>query len=189
MKQLTPKQAMFIAEYLIDSNATRAAIAAGFAQKSAAVTGARLLKHSLIAQTITERQAHRARRLEVTADRVTEQLAKLAFYDVRELFDGNGRLKQITELDDISAAAIAGIDVFEEKCDEKVDKESGELLSRTTSFTKKIKLADRRGALELLGKKLKMFTDLHEHSGRLTLEQLVCGDDGETEAGGGEQAA
>jgi phage terminase small subunit len=175
-EKLTPKQAMFIDEYLVDGNATRAAIAVGFSVASAKVTGARLLKKPVIAALITERQAHRARRLEVTADRVTQELAKLAFYDVRDLFDDDGRLKQITELDEISAAAIAGIDIAQEKCETKFDKESKALEARTTNWTTKIKLADRRAALELLGKKLKMFTDVHEHSGRLTLEQLVCGD-------------
>jgi len=168
--KLTPKQALFIDEYLIDGNATRAAIAAGFSQASAAAAGARLLKRPAIAVMINERQAHRFRRLEVTADRITRELAKLAFYDVRDLFHDDGRLKQISELDDISAAAIAGIDVAEEKR----DKDTG-----VTSWTKRIKLADRRAALELLGKKLKMFTDVHEHGGKLTLEQLLLGEDEE----------
>lgn len=162
--KLTPKQALFVAEYLIDGNGTRAAIAAGFAQKSAAVTGARLLKRPVIAELITERQAHRARRLEVTADRVTEELAKLAFYDVRELFDESGRLKEITELDDISAAAIAGIDIAEEKR----NPDTG-----VQSWTKRIKLADRRGALELLGKKLKLWTDRVEHGGKITVDDQL----------------
>jgi phage terminase small subunit len=115
--KLTPKQARFFDEYLIDGNATRAAIAAGVPLKSASVQGSRWLKNEVIAAAIAERQAQRAAKLGATADQVISELAKLAFYDVRQLFDDKGNLKAITELDDISAAAIAGIDVAEEKRD------------------------------------------------------------------------
>jgi phage terminase small subunit len=165
--KLTPKQARFFDEYLIDGNATRAAIAAGVPLKSASVQGSRWLKNEVIAAAIAERQAQRAAKLGATADQVISELAKLAFYDVRHLFDDKGNLKPITQLDDISAAAIAGIDVAEEKR----DKDTGVL-----SYTKKVKLADKRGALELLGKWHKLWTDKTEHSGKLTLEQLICGD-------------
>lgn len=151
-EKLTPKQAMFIAEYCIDGNATRAAIKAGFAEVSAKVTGARLLKNPRIAKVIEERQAQRAKKLELTADHVLEELARLAFYDIRDLFDGTGKLKAITELDDVSRAAIAGIDVGR-------------------SITK-IKLADRGQNLERLGRYFKLFTDRSEIDARVTDDAL-----------------
>jgi phage terminase small subunit len=161
---MTPKQARFFDEYLIDGNATRAAIAAGVPLTSASVQGSRWLKNPVIAAAIAERQAQRAAKLGATADQVISELAKLAFYDVRQLFDQKGNLKTITELDDISAAAIAGFDVVEEK------------IAGISTATKKVKLADKRGALELLGKWHKLWTDKTEHLHKVSLEDLVCGD-------------
>jgi phage terminase small subunit len=151
--KLTPKQAMFVAEYLIDGNGTRAAIAAGFSEASAAVTAARLLKNAKIARIIAERQAQRTAKLDITAQRVLDELAKLAFYDIRDLFDETGKLKPITELDDLSRAAIAGIDVQGKR-----------------QITK-IKLSDRGQNLERLGRYFKLFTDRVE--GRMEVNDTL----------------
>ncbi len=147
--KLTPKQAMFVAEYLVDSNATRAAIKAGFAEASAAVTGARLLKNKTIAAAIEDRKAQLVKKLELSAEHVLEELAKLAFYDIRDLFDEKGSLKKITELDDVARAAIAGIDVQGKR------------------MITKIKLSDRGQNLERLGRYFKLFTDRVEHDGKI----------------------
>ncbi|HEX5236147.1 MAG TPA: terminase small subunit [Silvibacterium sp.] len=164
---VTPKQAMFVAEYLIDGNATRAAIAAGFAAGSAHVTGARLLKHATVAAAIAERQERRKEKLKISAERVLEELAKLAFYDPKDLFDERGFLKSVTELDDITRAAIAGLDTETREI-------AGEgPLQRT--LLRKIKLADKGLNLERLGRYLKLFTDNVDLHHKVTLEQLVCG--------------
>ena len=174
---MTPKQAIFISEFLIDGNATRAAIAAGFSEAGAHVTGARLLKSPKIAAAIAARHGERQKKLAVTAERVLEEIAKLAFYDPRDLFDAAGNLKPITQLDDISRAAIAGLDVERKET------------PGASSIVKKVKLADKGQNLERLGRYLKLFTDRLEHDGRITLEQLVCGTHGEEDDSGGEQAA
>lgn len=179
--KLTPKQAMFVAEYLIDGNATRAAIAAGFAENSAHVTGARLLKSPKVAAAIAAGQARRAQKLEISAERVLAELAKLAFYDPRDLFDERGRMKPMTELDDITRAAIAGLDTETREI-------QGEGPTQRT-VVKKVKLADKGLNLERLGRYLKLFTDRVEHDGRVTLEQLVCGSyDRDDEGKGGSGA-
>lgn len=156
--KLTPKQAMFVAEYLIDGNATRAAVAAGFAACSAHVTGARLLRHAKVAAAIAAGHARRAEKLKISAERVLEEIAKLAFYDPRDLFDERGNLHPITQLDDISRAAIAGLDT--ERRDTKC--------SRT--IVTKVKLADKGQNLERLGRWLKLFTDRVEHDGKIAVE-------------------
>jgi len=171
--KLTPKQALFVAEYLIDANATRAAIAVGFSPASASVTGAKLIKNRKIAAIIAERQARSMAKLEVTEERVKQELAKLAFHDAGKLYDETGKLKPVYELDDMTRAAVVVVEVDETGTGRNM-----------RTVTKKVKLADKRGALELLGKHLKMFTDLHQHSGRLTLEQLVSGN-GESSTSGG----
>lgn len=174
--KVTPKQAIFIAEYLVDGNATRAAIAAGFSARSADVTGAKLLKNAKVAKALSLRHARRVDKLEITAERVLGELAKLAFYDPGKLFDENGHLLPITEMDDVTRAAVAALDV---------ETRNG-LSGRTTVC--KLKLADKGQNLERLGRYLKLFTDRVEHGGRVTLEQLVCGSydrDNDGEGGGG----
>jgi phage terminase small subunit len=167
MSGITPKQAIFAAEYLIDGNATRAAIASGFSEASAHVTGARLLRNAKVAAAIADGQARRAQKLEITAERVLRELAKLAFYDPGELFDERGNLLPVQRLDETARAAITALDT-----------ETREVNGART-VVKKVKLADKGLNLERLGRYLKLFTDRVEHDGRVTLEQLVCGGDGE----------
>ena len=94
---------------------------------------------------------------EVTVERVVRELARLAFFDVRKLVNDDGVPLKVTELDDDTARAVAGLDVARIG---NADMGIGEVL--------KFKLADKKGALELLGRHLKMFTDKVEHSGGLT---------------------
>ena len=71
-KKLSPKQAIFVTEYLIDLNATQAAIRTGYAAGSADVTGARLLGNASIAAAIQAKMDRRSLRTEITADYVLE---------------------------------------------------------------------------------------------------------------------
>ena len=73
-KSLTPRQAAFIREYLIDLNATQAAIRAGYSEKTAGRTAHENLKKPEIAQAIQEAQTERAERLELTQDDVLKGL-------------------------------------------------------------------------------------------------------------------
>lgn len=167
--QLTPKQALFIGQYLADAdrNATRAAIAAGVPERSAAVTASRWMKSPKVAAAIQEGTARIEAKLEVKAERVLRELAKLAFYDPRDLFDEKGQLKKFTELDEITRAAVAGLDVETREFEGE-----GPVVQ---TYVKKFKLADKGQNLERLGRYLKLFTDRVEHDGRVTLEQLVSG--------------
>ena len=76
---MTPKQARFVKEYLIDLNATQAAIRAGYAPANANVEGSRLLANANIRDAIASAQAARCQRLEITADRVVQEYARVAF--------------------------------------------------------------------------------------------------------------
>jgi phage terminase small subunit len=88
---LTAKQQRFIGEYLIDLNATQAAIRAGYSAKTAGQIGDENLKKPEIAEAVAARQAVISQKLEVTQERVVAELAKIGFSDVRRLFD-DGRL-------------------------------------------------------------------------------------------------
>lgn len=153
MSDLTPKQEIFIAEYLKDGNATRSAIAAGYSPDTAKEMGYENLTKPHIAEEIAKRHQKRLQRLEIDADRVLQELAKLAFFDPRNFYHPDGRLKQPHELDDITAMALAGFEVEEsyEHFGKGQAKPNGEL--------KKIKYVDKGQNCERLGRHLKLFTD------------------------------
>ena len=148
MRELTPKQATFVDEYLKDLNATQAAIRTGYAAWSADVQGARLMGNARIAAEIAARMAAREKRTEITQDRVLLEIARLALFDPRKLFKEDGSPKGITELDDDTAAAIAGLDV--------VATGNAEL---GVGQVMKIKIADKNSALEKLARHLGMYND------------------------------
>lgn len=149
---LTAKQAAFVQEYLVDLNATQAAIRAGYSKKTAYSIGQENLCKPEIQEAIQEEMRKRAERTEITADKVLKEFAKLAFFDPRKLFDEKGNPKDITELDDDTAAALAGLDVVQD-----IDPDTG-----ITSYTKKYKLASKQAALDSLGRHLGMFLDRTE---------------------------
>lgn len=74
--RLTPKQEAFVREYLVDLNATQAAIRAGYSAKTANVAGARLLANAKVAEAVAEAKTKRAERVQVTADWVLERLVE-----------------------------------------------------------------------------------------------------------------
>jgi phage terminase small subunit len=157
-KELTTKQRLFVAEYLTDLNATRAATAAGYSEKSAFQQGCALLKNPKVAAIIARKQGKRLEKLEITADRVLSELARLAYYDPRQFFNPDGTAKPITDLDDDTAMALAGVEVQEEF------KGRGEH-RQLAGYTKKFKLVDKGINLERLGRHLKLFTDKAEIAG------------------------
>ena len=148
-KKLTPKQRRFVDEYLIDLNATQAAIRAGYSPKTANEQGARLLANVSIAKAIQEARDKQQERTEITQDRVLLEYARIAFFDPRKLFRSDGSPKPVEELDADTAAALAGLEVREEF------EGAGE--NRTfVGYTKKYKLANKLGALDSLAKHLGM---------------------------------
>lgn len=147
--ELTAKEALFVHYYVTNGyNGAKAARSAGFAESSANVQAAKLIAKPRVKAAIDKLIAPTLKKLDVTKERILEELARLAFFDIRKCFNPDGTLKEITELDDDTAAALAGMDVIE--FGEAGDKEA---------LLKKFKVSDKKGALELLGKHLKMWTD------------------------------
>jgi len=103
---MTPKQAAFVKHYLVDHNATQAAIRAGYSQKTAASIGEENLRKPEIRAAIDLALSDIAGRLGITAERVLRERARLAFSDPRKIMHADGRLKMPHELDDDTAAAI-----------------------------------------------------------------------------------
>lgn len=158
---LTPKQEAFCQEYLVDLNATQAAIRAGYSEKTAREQGCQNLTKLNVQERVAELMAKREKRTQINQDRVLQEYARLAFLDPRKFFDENGNLINVSDLDDDTAAALAGLEITTER-----DKESEDL-----SFTKKIKLIDKKGALDSIARHLGMFNDKLGISGDITITQ------------------
>lgn len=145
MARLTKKQKLFVDEYLIDLNATQAAIRAGYSVNSARDIGCENLTKPNIQQAIAEKMAERSKRTGVNQDRVVLELAKIAFVKMTDIVDSNGKIKDTATDDDLS-------------CIESVkykhsDTDTGYSVEREVKISPKLK------ALELLGKHLGMWND------------------------------
>ncbi|MFP6783691.1 terminase small subunit [Pseudomonas sp. FW306-2-2C-D06B] len=156
---LTAKQQRFVDEYLIDLNATQAAIRAGYSPKTADQQASRLLTNVKVRQYLAQRQGERAERTSITQDMVLRELAKIGFSDIRKIVrwgetmvrmvDGEEEcaedlvpyhglaLIDSTEIDDDTAGAIAEVSQGKEGL--------------------KVKLHDKKGALVDIGRHLGMF--------------------------------
>lgn len=140
---MTKKQKLFCEEYLIDLNATQAAIRAGYSPETAGAIGAENLKKPQIQKAIAKAMADRSRRTGVNADRVVMELAKIAFVNVADVIDAeDATLKEDATAEDLAAVQSVKVKSFGE---DGVERE--------------IKLADKIKALELLGRHLGMFND------------------------------
>jgi phage terminase small subunit len=160
--KLTPKQERFIAEYLIDLNATQAAIRAGYSPKTAHVIGQENLRKPAVQIALQAKRQKIEQSTEITIERVLKEFARLGFQDPRKLFNDDGSPKGIHELDDDTAAAIAGLDVME------IYEGSGKD-RQFVGYLKKYRLADKKGALDSIGKHLGMFVDKKEIAGELKI--------------------
>jgi Terminase small subunit len=107
------KQQLFVREYLIDLNATAAAIRAGYSRKTARQHAARLLTNVYISAEIEKSTQARLQKLAITADNVIQELGRLAFFDVRKLFAPDGSLLPLHKLDRDTAAGIAGFELVQ----------------------------------------------------------------------------
>lgn len=152
MAKLTTKQKLFVDEYLIDLNATQAAIRAGYSTHTAYSIGSELLKKPEIRAYVDKAMAERSKRTGINADRVIIELARIGLVNPDDLIDfGQAAVKKDASEDDLKAIASIKVKTTTSDTSETVERE--------------IKLYDKIKALELLGKHLGMFTDKLELTG------------------------
>ena len=92
-RKLNPKQQRFVEEYLIDLNATQAAIRAGYSPKTATAIASENLSKPSISAAIAWAMAERSKRTGITQDRILEELAKVAFIKLTDIVDDTGKIK------------------------------------------------------------------------------------------------
>lgn len=162
MRKLTPKQQKFVEEYLLDLNATQACQRAGYkvSTQNADKLGSQLLGNARVKAAIQKKMDARSKRTEITSDRVLQELAKIGFGNIQNLYDDEGNLLHPQDLPADVAATIQ--EVTEETINGK-GKDADDIHRR------KYKVADKKASLELLGKHLKLFTDKIEQETTLTV--------------------
>lgn len=146
MAKLTAKQQRFVEEYLVDLNATQAAIRAGYSPQSAYSIGQENMKKPVIKNAIDKAMAERSKRTGINQDRILIELAKIGFLnpvDVINMDDATIRGDANRE----DTAAIASVKV------KTIPTEDGEIVER------EVKTYDKIKALELIGKHIGMFVD------------------------------
>lgn len=149
-KPLTPKQQRFVSEYLVDLNATQAAIRAGYSSKRADQAGYQLLRNSGVAAAVSAGKAKQLGTAELSAARVLEEMRRIAFVDMRSFFDEGGNLKPIHELTEEQGSALAALEVIIKNA------QAGD---GHTDMIHKFKVWDKSKTLELLGKHFNLFKD------------------------------
>jgi phage terminase small subunit len=155
---LTARQRLFVSAYLgpAKGNATQAAIAAGYSPDTAASQGSRLLKNAKVSAAVEQRTERLLKRHEVTADRILQELAHVAFLDPAELAGEQGTLRELASMPEHVRRAVESLEV-------------------RPDGTVKLVPSNKLKALELLGKSQKLFTDKVEHDVSETLGELVAG--------------
>lgn len=156
---LTGREQAFVQHYRADPkrNATRAAIAAGYSEKTAEAAASRLLRNVKVRERIRELDGPVLAKHNLTAERVLQEIARLCFVDPRKFFRADGSAVPITELDDETAAALAGIEIAEEFHDANDEDRPGE--RDLAGYTKKFRFASKVDALKLAGMALKLFSE------------------------------
>ncbi len=155
-KSLSPMQAAFVDEFLIDMNGTKAAIRAGYSERSAHVEASKLLTRPKIIRALANARKDLQRRTLITQERVLQEYAKLAFLDPRNFYDKSGQLKKVPDLDGDTAAALAGMNV------KSIYGAEGNL----EGYLQKIRFSDKKGALDSIARHLGMFVEKHQFVGK-----------------------
>lgn len=162
---MTNAQKRFCDEYLIDFNASRAYKAAYKSCKSdltARTNASKLLTKTNIQKYISEKQKEIEEKTEITQKKIIQELAKIALFNIKDIYNENGALKKVTELDDDTAKAISGVKILQKAGAMKISlsKTNDEIpLEHIPEQTVEFKTNDKTRALELLGKHLGMFKE------------------------------
>ncbi|PZU65233.1 MAG: terminase small subunit [Sphingobium sp.] len=139
MEVVNDKQLRFAQEYLIDLNATQAAIRAGYSAKTASSQGERLLRNVEVQRAVAEAKAARSEKTGIDAAWVLSRLAAEAFADLADLYDEDGRVKPVKDWPLVwRQGLVAGIEV--------------ETIGEGAGHVTKVKISERIKRVELIGK-------------------------------------
>lgn len=150
---LNEKQTRFVEEYLIDLNATQAAIRAGYSPQTAEQIAYQLLQKTSVKNAIARAKAERSRRTGITQDRVLQELARVAFLNPAEVLNLN-TAEVLASAEEDNIRVISGVKV--KYVPHKDYDEEGEIVIET-AIEREVKLCDKLKALDMLCKHLGLY--------------------------------
>lgn len=162
MSELNIKQEAFCREYIVDLNATQAAIRAGYSERTAHVQASRLLTLAKVQDFISSLMVKRNDVVGVSADYVLRRLVEIDEMDVADILTDSGDIKPIKEWPKVWRTSLSAIDI------QLIN--SGDM----DVITKKVKWPDKLRNLELLGK--------HVNVNAFTKEEKTSTSDGLVDA-------
>jgi phage terminase small subunit len=162
--RLRKQHERFALAYSASLNLYKAALEAGYSETTARAQGARLLGNVGVQEAVEHYAAERLHRMDIDADRVLKEIARLAFHDPRKLFDEDGHLLPVSQWDDDTAAAVAGIEVV------KLFEGKGPQRTAIGTLTK-VRFWSKNTSLDQLGRHLTLFGKQDEQ-GR-TISELL----------------
>jgi phage terminase small subunit len=168
--ELNDQVIRFCDNYLIHFNATKAAEQAGYSIKTSAQQASRLLTKVKVQEYLSARKKEISEKLQCSQERTMQEIARLAFGDIRKLFTVDGALMPIREMDDDTAAMLSSVEVTEQEITAK-DIESDEKI--VAGVVKKVKLWDKTKALEMLAKHYKLYSDQPISNFNIDGQQIV----------------
>ena len=164
MAELTAKQQRFCDEYLIDLNATQAAVRAGYKERYAHTNANKLLQNTTIAEYIKKKKAEREQRTEITQDMVLKELALIAFSNAADYIKVVEKdFKQLVEGVEVPVLDEEGNPVKYKTVEPILTDELTEEQKKALAVIKKgrdgfdVKPYDKLRALEMLGRHLGMW--------------------------------
>lgn len=147
MQRLTARQQRFVDEYLIDLNATRAAIRAGYSARTADRIGPELLGKTCVSAAISAAKVARAENVRMDSERVLQRLVEMAEADLADLYDDQGDLLHPNQWPEVwRQGLVAGVETFMVPKGQDAD---GKVVY---AEVRKVRLADRTKLIELIGK-------------------------------------
>lgn len=168
---MTPKQQRFVEEYLVDLNATQAAIRAGYSADTAHSIGHENLSKPEISAGIREGMAVRSMRTNITQDQVLRELARIGFVDIRKVVTWTNGASGFNEdeAEETGEVRISTANFVMLTPSDQIDAETAAAISevsQTKDGALKVKMHDKRAALVDLGRHLGMFKDKVEVTGK-----------------------
>lgn len=164
---LTPQQARFVEEYLVDLNATQAAIRAGYSEDTAYSQGGRLLKHVEVGKAVADAMAERSVRTRVTQDRVLTELARIGFGDIRSVVVWRANTTETGDEDEDGVPKTRAFNEVELVPSEDIDHDAAAAIAEVSQGkdgSLKVKMHNKVAALQEMGRHLGIAQRL-EHTG------------------------
>ena len=159
------RKALFAKEFLANGgNATQAAIKAGYSARTADQQGSRLLKDVKVREIIEASREKALNKADLNIDRVLLEAKRLALFDPRKLFNEDGSLKPVKDLDEDTAVALAAFDAIE------IGGGNGAVLGHV----RKLRFHDKNAALEKLFKHLGLYKEDNSQKGEAAVAALIA---------------